>query len=109
MKKLKSFMAFLLCAVLLFSTVGCNLNLGGTSNNADTHEHKGVHRNAKESTCTTLGKVEHWQCVICDKIFADAACTEELSTSVAPKKNHTFAHTKPHRATSSMINHSCTK
>lgn len=90
MKKLKSFMAFLLCAVLLFSTVGCNLNLGGTSNNADTHEHKGVHRNAKESTCTTLGKVEHWQCVICDKIFADAACTEELSTSVAPKKNHTL-------------------
>ena len=73
MKRFKSIFAFLLCITMLLLTIGCN-------NKDGDHKHKGVHRSAIESTCTSLGKVEHQQCVICDKLFADEDCTEEIDT-----------------------------
>ena len=82
MRKLKSLLSFLLCVAIMMSTIGCTKER--------EHEHKGVHRSAIESTCTSLGKVEHWQCVICDKLFADEDCTEEIDTFVEPQKPHTL-------------------
>ena len=31
-----------------------------------------------EATCTSKGKREYWSCLVCTKLFADEACTEEL-------------------------------
>ncbi len=38
---------------------------------------------AVAATCTTAGNLEHWTCAECDKMFADAAATEEISSAVA--------------------------
>ena len=68
MKRIQKLLVFLLCFVMMLPTVGCS-NLG--------HEHKVVKKVGVASTCLSGGKLEHFQCVVCDKLFADKACTQE--------------------------------
>ena len=77
MKRIKTFLTFLLCTLMLFSSVACIGNNGDSTNTACAH--KAVHRSGKAATCTETGKLEHWICVKCDKYFADENCTNEIS------------------------------
>ena len=77
MKRIKTFLTFLLCTLMLFSSVACGGNNGDPTNTACAH--KAVHRSGKEATCTETGKLEHWICVKCDKYFTDENCTNEIS------------------------------
>lgn len=69
MKRIQKLLVFLLCFVMMLPTVGCS-NLG--------HEHKVVKKVGVAPTCLSGGTLEHFQCVVCDKLFADKACTKEL-------------------------------
>ena len=51
----------------------------------DPANHAGVKKvDAKESTCTVNGTVEHWHCEGCEKNYRDKACKNELESLVAP-------------------------
>ena len=82
MKKLKQLAIALLSAMMFFSSVGCQFmptsSSDGTSVGA-LHQHKTVHRTGITPTCQKAGKLEHWECVGCEKLFADEDCTEEIS------------------------------
>lgn len=41
--------------------------------------HELTHEEAKAATCTAAGNVENYYCKLCDRYFADEACTVELS------------------------------
>ncbi len=88
MKKIKTVLLFLLCALMLFTSVACG-------NDAPVaHVHKTVHRSGKAATCTETGKLEHWICVTCDKYFADKECANEIKEYevITPKASHTPTH-----------------
>lgn len=40
--------------------------------------HKASHTPATPATCTKDGNIEYWSCEACGKLFADAACTDEV-------------------------------
>ena len=42
-------------------------------------EHDPVHYDGKDPTCDVNGRTEHYRCADCDKYFADADCTVEIS------------------------------
>lgn len=93
MKKLKQLTVMLLSAMMLFSSVACDFSSIFPSNDdASTHQHKTVRRAGVTPTCEKTGKLEHWECIICDKLFADSDCTQEISSlDVAlPKAKHTL-------------------
>lgn len=48
--------------------------------------HAAMHVSAQDATCTEQGVIEHWACGTCGKLFADEACTVEMSQAdtVAP-------------------------
>lgn len=54
--------------------------------------HQPVHHAAVGATCLTDGSIEYWSCDgSCGKIYADANCTTELTTStVVAATGHTF-------------------
>lgn len=49
--------------------------------------HAATHVSAQDATCTERGVIEHWACGTCGKLFADEACTVEMSQAdtVAPR------------------------
>lgn len=69
MKRIQKILAFLLCFVMMLPNVGCS-----------SHEHKVVKKVGVAPTCLSGGTLEHFQCVVCDKLFADKACTKELKS-----------------------------
>ena len=78
-----------LSAMMAFSTVAC------TDTGSDVvgeHEHKTVRRVGITPTCQKTGKLEHWECVICEKLFSDVACTNEITPTQVylPKAAHTL-------------------
>lgn len=52
--------------------------------------HAAMHVSAQDATCTEQGVIEHWACGTCGKLFADEACTVEMSQAdtVAPALGH---------------------
>lgn len=52
--------------------------------------HAATHVSAQDATCTKRGVIEHWACGTCGKLFADEACTVEMSQAdiVAPALGH---------------------
>ena len=64
--------AVILAAAMLltFTLAACNEN---------SHEHSLTHVDARESTCTSGGNIEHWQCTSCGKYFKDADATIEAT------------------------------
>ncbi len=50
---------------------------------------------AKKATCTAPGNIAYWYCTHCQKYFADAACTKEitLESTVLPVQPHSYAYT----------------
>lgn len=52
--------------------------------------HAATHVSAQDATCTEQGVIEHWACGTCGKLFADEACTVEMSQAdtVAPALGH---------------------
>ena len=69
--------AVILAAAMLsmFAFTACDDGLGGEN----SHEHSLTHVDARESTCTSEGNIEHWQCTSCGKYFKDAAATTEAT------------------------------
>ena len=69
--------AVILAAAMLsmFAFTACDGGLGGEN----SHEHSLTHVDARESTCTSEGNIEHWQCTSCGKYFKDAAATTEAT------------------------------
>lgn len=55
--------------------------------------HAAAHVPAKAATCTEDGNIEHWSCESCGKLFADAACTDEieLTDTVEKALGHDYA------------------
>lgn len=55
--------------------------------------HAAAHVPAKAATCTEDGNIEHWSCESCGKLFADAACTDEieLTDTVEKALGHYYA------------------
>lgn len=45
----------------------------------NSHEHSLTHVDARESTCTSGGNIEHWKCTSCGKYFKDADATIEAT------------------------------
>ena len=64
--------AVILAAAMLltFTLAACNEN---------SHKHSLTHVDARESTCTSGGNIEHWQCTSCGKYFKDADATIEAT------------------------------
>lgn len=77
-----------LSVMMLFSSVAC----GDTGNAGGDHQHKTVHRAGITPTCQKTGKLEYWECIMdgCGKLFADSACTQEISKTdiILPKAAH---------------------
>ena len=64
--------AVILAAAMLFT-----FTLAACGDNS--HEHSLTHVDARESTCTSGGNIEHWQCTSCGKYFKDADATIEAT------------------------------
>ena len=77
-----------LSVMMLCSSVAC----GDTENASGDHQHKAVRRAGITPTCQKTGKLEHWECIIdgCGKLFADSACSQEISKTdtALPKAAH---------------------
>ena len=86
---------------MLFTSVACGGN--GDEPVACAHSTT-VHRSGKAATCTETGKLEHWQCVVCDKLFSDKACTNEIKEYevTTPKAPHTLTHHEGVEATETL-------
>ena len=69
--------AVILAAVMLsmFAFTACDDGLGGET----LHEHSLTHVDAEESTCTSEGNIEYWECTSCGKYFKDADATIEAT------------------------------
>ena len=80
MKIWKRFAMGALAVTMLFSAVACG---GDTGSTGGTHQHKTVRRAGITPTCQKTGKLEYWECIMdgCGKLFADSACTQEISKS----------------------------
>ena len=72
MKRIQKLLTFLLCFAMVLPVVACS--------NTGNHEHRVVKKVGVASTCLSGGTLEHFQCVVCDKLFADKACTQELKS-----------------------------
>lgn len=101
MNKLKRLAVIFLSAMMMFSSAGCDLLMAG---NSSVHEHKTVRRAGSTPTCTKTGKLEYWECIGCEKLFADKACTEEITASDInlPMAAHTMEHHESVEATETM-------
>lgn len=79
-----------LSVMMLFSSAACV----DTENVEGDHQHKTVRRAGITPTCQKTGKLEYWECIIdgCGKLFADSACTQEISKTdiTLPKAQHTL-------------------
>ena len=64
-------------AVILAATMLFTFTLAACGENS--HEHSLTHVDARESTCTSEGNIEHWQCTSCGKYFKDADATIEAT------------------------------
>ena len=97
MRKFKGLTVFLLCAIMVFSSVACVSN----DSNTDTHQHKVIKRSGVEATCIEDGKLTYYECVTCKKLFADKACTTEIKASDIPlgKTSHQLTHVPEVEAT----------
>ena len=51
--------------------------------------HKVVKTDALGATCIFEGNIEFYTCIVCDKLFADEACTEEIFDVSVPALGHT--------------------
>ena len=76
MKKLKRLAVVVLSAFMALSTFACG---GATESGNGSHEHKTVHRTGVTPNCQKVGKLEHWECILCGSLFADKACTQEIT------------------------------
>ena len=58
----------------------------------DLLSHTKVHTTARAATCTEDGTKEYWTCSVCNKVFADEACTIETTVEARALKalGHTF-------------------
>ena len=63
--------------VILAATMLFTFTLAACGENS--HEHSLTHVDDRESTCTSEGNIEHWQCTSCGKYFKDAAATTEAT------------------------------
>ena len=90
MKIWKRLTMIALSSMMLFSTFACGDT--GTGSVTEDHEHKVFRRAGVTPTCQKTGKLEHWECTICDKLFADVACTNEITATQVnlPKADHTM-------------------
>ena len=78
-----------LSVLMTFSSVAC---FGTPTTSDGDHQHKGVRRAGITPTCQKTGKMEHWECILCDKLFADSACTQEITLAQVDlaKLSHTL-------------------
>ena len=56
-------------------------------------EHKLVHHEAKEATCSATGNTEYWECTECSKYFSDEDAENEITDKdsvIIAKKAHTW-------------------
>ena len=93
----KKFLALSMAAITCFM-VACDGGDKGNSSGSYVPEesvacvtHECTKMRAKAATCERDGNIEYWTCYRCEKIFSDAAATQELSAAetVLPKLSHT--------------------
>ncbi|MBP3329738.1 MAG: Ig-like domain-containing protein [Clostridia bacterium] len=53
--------------------------------------HKAVKTEALAATCTLDGNIEFYTCVVCDKLYSDEECTEEIFETKVPATGHTYS------------------
>lgn len=71
--------------ILLFIGIFC-INFLGCKKK---YKHKLNHYDRIEATCIVEGNVEYWKCTICDKLFSNQDCQNEITTIAIEKKGHT--------------------
>lgn len=86
--KIRKFQVLLVCVILALSMVAFSSCFLFREN----HTHTPVAHPEQAATCTENGCAAYWTCDGCDKIFADAECTEEttLDALVIPKISHSI-------------------
>ena len=55
------------------------------------HTHLLIHISSVESTCTTAGNMECWQCRECKKYFSDVNCSAEITDIEISEMGHTVS------------------
>lgn len=86
--KIRKLSTLLVCVILVMvMSVFSSCVLFG-----EKHTHTPVEHSAVAATCTENGRAAYWTCDGCDKIFANAECTEEttLDALVIPKISHSI-------------------
>ena len=89
MKK-KTKTGLLIGIIILICILIVALVLIFTLGRSDKHEHTLTHVEPIAATCTDDGIVEHWTCSECDKNFADAEASEEITDLVVPALGHNY-------------------
>ena len=83
MKKWKRLAVIAMSALMMFSTAACEIfPIGGGdsgSGSSVAHVHKAVRRVGSTPNCQKTGKLEHWECIGCGKLFSDKDCTNEIA------------------------------
>ena len=85
-----------------FSDEECTHEIAANSWVIEPLGHDGsIHTAAVAATCTTAGNSEYWECSVCHKYFADAACNTEIAANswVIPATGHTPVHHEANAAT----------
>ena len=64
----------------------------GSAISKSTVPHTARKTDAKNATCDAAGNIEYYTCSVCNKLFKDAACTQETNAAgvTIPKKNHAW-------------------
>ncbi len=83
MKKRLAIILLMVIVVLAMSFAACE----------DVHVHELEHMDAKAATCIDAGTEEYWRCKGCNKLFADAQGTTEITV---PKAVSALGHTLTH-------------
>ena len=71
----------------------CGTVISRTEKTIDALEHDLTYTAEVAATCEDAGTVEHWTCSNCNKYFADAEATEELTDLTIPAKGHDLTYT----------------
>ena len=64
----------------------------GSAISKSTVPHTARKTDAKNATCDAAGNIEYYTCSVCNKLFKDAACTQETNAAgvTIPKKGHNY-------------------
>ena len=94
-----------------YTTHKCSIchSIVKVDNNDELKKHTPTHHVQKDATCTATGKIEYWQCSVCNKLFSDANATTEITDAASldiPAKGHKY-NSEGTCTVCGVVNHRC--